>query len=120
MNKINRFLLGYMIMITLLCAYMCYLAFYHNEGNEKLANQVQSTMMKEKKANQTKDKKKITYELAIKNKELVVINTKTKEVFEYTDLNEDHLPVEVKKMLNSKTLFYSAEDVYHFLESYSS
>ena len=32
MKKINRFLIIYMIVITVLCAYMCYLAFTRNEN----------------------------------------------------------------------------------------
>lgn len=36
MKKINRFLIIYMIVITVLCAYMCYLAFTRNENIDKI------------------------------------------------------------------------------------
>lgn len=121
MNKINRFLLVYMITITTLCIYMCYLAFYQRESNEKLVNKVQSTIAKDEVKDTTKaKKKKTTYHLAIREDELVVVTTQTKEIFEYTDIKKEHLPVEIQKMLKNKTLFYSPEEVYHFLESYSS
>ena len=45
---------------------------------------------------------------------------KTKEIFEYTDLTKNDLPDEVHQMLKEKKKFHSVEEVYHFLESYSS
>ena len=36
MKKINRFLMIYMVVITVLCIYMCYLAFSTNEKKDNL------------------------------------------------------------------------------------
>ena len=38
MNKVNRFLLVYIIVITALCGYMCYTAFY-KQDKEKVIHQ---------------------------------------------------------------------------------
>jgi len=51
---------------------------------------------------------------------LVILNNQTKEIFEYTDLTKNDLPDEVHQMLKEKKKFHSVEEVYHFLESYSS
>lgn len=120
MNKVNRFLLVYIIVITALCGYMCYTAFY-KQDKEKVIHQVQSTAAKkEKEQASTAAQIKITYGLAIKEGNLVVINNQTKEVFEYTDMKEEDLPKDVLQMLQKKEVFESREEVYHFLESYSS
>ena len=50
MKKINRFLIIYMIVITVLCAYMCYLAFTRNENIDKIQDvrsQVTTTVLKQ-------------------------------------------------------------------------
>lgn len=122
MNKINRFLLIYMVIITVLCGYMCYAAFYKKDKvKEKLIHQVQSTITRqEKEQAATTAKIKITYGLAIRDGNLVVVNNHTKEVFEYTDMKEEELPADILRMLKKKKVFESREEVYHFLESYSS
>ena len=51
---------------------------------------------------------------------LAVINNKTKEVFEYTDMKKENLPADIKNMLKENFIFENREEVYHFLESYSS
>ena len=122
MNKINRFLLLYMIVITVLCGYMCYVAFYKkDEAKEKLIHQVQSTIThQEKEQKATTAKPKVTYGLEIREGHLVVINNQTKEIFEYTDMKKEELPADILKMLKTKKVFETREEVYHFLESYSS
>lgn len=122
MNKINRFLLLYMIVITVLCGYMCYVAFYKkDEAKEKLIHQVQSTIThQEKEQKATTAKPKVTYGLEIRDGHLVVINNQTKEIFEYTDMKKEELPADILKMLKTKKVFETREEVYHFLESYSS
>ncbi len=123
MNKINRFLLIYMVIITALCGYMCYAAFYKkDEEKEKLIHQVQSTITRQEKEQTaaTTAKIKITYGLSIRDGHLVVINNHTKEVFEYTDMKKEDLPADILRMLKKKKVFESREEVYHFLESYSS
>ena len=113
MKKINRFLIIYMIVITVLCAYMCYLAFTRNENIDKIQevrSQVTTTVLKE----QTKAEKKIL------DGSLAVINNKTKEVFEYTDMKKENLPADILNMLKENFVFENREEVYHFLESYSS
>ena len=124
MNKINRFLLIYMVVITTLCGYMCYVAFYQKDtSQDKLVHQVQSTIIKEqtkKEQAETTKKKKTTYGLALRDGSLVILNNQTKEIFEYTDLTKNDLPDEVHQMLKEKKKFHSVEEVYHFLESYSS
>ena len=95
MKKINRFLIIYMIVITVLCAYMCYLAFTRNENIDKIQevrSQVTTTVLKEQ----------------------------TKEVFEYTDMKKENLPADILNMLKENFVFENREEVYHFLESYSS
>lgn len=71
MNKINRFLLIYMVVITTLCGYMCYVAFYQKDtSQDKLVHQVQSTIIKEqttKEQAETSKKKKTTYGLALRD-----------------------------------------------------
>ena len=50
----------------------------------------------------------------------MVINNHTREVFEYTDMKQEDLPSDILKMIQDKKIFESREEVYHFLESYSS
>lgn len=124
MNKINRFLLIYMVVITTLCGYMCYVAFYQKDNSQdKLVHQVQSTIIKEQTTKEqaaTNKKEKTTYGLAVRDGSLVILNNQTKEIFEYTDLKKSDLPDEINQMLKEKKKFHSVEEVYHFLESYSS
>lgn len=121
MNKINRFLLIYIIVITVLCGYMCYVAFYKKDAaKDKLIHQVQSTITKQEKETTTAEKKKETYGLSIHDGHLVIINNQTKEVFEYTDMERKDLPADVLRMLKEKKVFWTKEEVYHFLESCSS
>ena len=49
-----------------------------------------------------------------------MINNKTKEVFEYTDMKKENLPSDILNMLKENFVFENREEVYHFLESYSS
>lgn len=123
MNKIHRFLMVYMIVITILCGYMCYVAFYRKETRkEQLIHQVQSTVIrKEKEYRKTStEKKRESYGLSVKDGNLVIVNNLTKEIFEYTDMKEEELSADILKMLKQKKIFKSREEVYHFLESYSS
>lgn len=122
MNKVNRFLLIYIVVITVLCGYMYYAAFYKEDvGKNKQIHQVQSTVTEAStKVSVTTTEQKITYGLKIKDGTLVVINNHTKEVFEYTDMKKEDLPEDVLEMLRNKTVFEDQEEVYHFLESYSS
>ena len=121
MNKINRFLIIYMIVITALCAYMCYLAFSRKKDQAPI-EQVRSESVKQatKKQEKTKKKTKATYSLKILDGNLAVINNKTKEIFEYTDMKKENLPSDVLTMLRENFVFENREEVYHFLESYSS
>ena len=91
-----------MVVITVLCICMCYLAFSANEKKDNLK------------------KVKATYSLKILDGSLAVINNKTKEVFEYTDMKKENLPADIKNMLKENFIFENREEVYHFLESYSS
>ena len=121
MKKINRFLIMYMIVITVLCADMCYLAFSRNENMDKIQevrSQVTTTALKKP----TKAEKKVTatYSLKILDGSLAVINNKTKEVFEYTDMKKENLQSDILNMLKENFVFENREEVYHFLESYSS
>ena len=113
MKKINRFLMIYMVVITVLCIYMCYLAFSANEKKDNLKEvRSQITTTAEKKQNKAVKKVKAKYSLKI--------NNKTKEVFEYTDMKKENLPADIKNMLKENFIFENREEVYHFLESYSS
>ena len=114
MKKINRFLMIYMVVITVLCIYMCYLAFSTNEVRSQI------TTTAENKQTKTVKKVKATYSLKILDGSLAVINNKTKEVFEYTDMKKENLPADIKNMLKENFIFENREEVYHFLESYSS
>lgn len=122
MNKVNRFLLIYIVVITVLCGYMYYAAFYKEDvGKSQQIHQVQSTVTEAStKTSVTTTEEKITYGLKIKDGTLVVINNHTKEVFEYTDMKKEDLPEDILIMLRDKTVFEDQEEVYHFLESYSS
>ena len=73
-----------------------------------------------KKTDQSSQKVKATYSLKILDGSLAVINNKTKEVFEYTDMKKENLPADIKNMLKENFIFENREEVYHFLESYSS
>lgn len=120
MNKVNRFLLIYIVVITALCGYMCYTAF-EKQGKDKVIHQVQSTAAKkEKERTTTAAQIKTTYGLEIKEGNLVVVNNYTKEVFEYTDMKKEDLPSDILQMIQDHKVFESREEVYHFLESYSS
>ena len=119
MKKINRFLMIYMVVITVLCICMCYLAFSANEKKDNL-KEVRSQTTAEKKQTKAVKKVKATYSLKILDGSLAVINNKTKEVFEYTDMKKENLPADIKNMLKENFIFENREEVYHFLESYSS
>ena len=119
MKKINRFLMIYMVVITVLCICMCYLAFSANEKKDNL-KEVRSQITTEKKQTKAVKKVKATYSLKILDGSLAVINNKTKEVFEYTDMKKENLPADIKNMLKENFIFENREEVYHFLESYSS
>lgn len=121
MRKINRFLMIYMVVITVLCICMCYLAFSRNEKANNLKEvRSQVTTTAAKKQSKTVNKVKATYSLKILDGSLAVINNKTKEVFEYTDMKKENLPADIKHMLKENFIFENREEVYHFLESYSS
>ena len=115
MKKINRFLMIYMVVITVLCICMCYLAFSANEKKDNL-KEVRSQITTTADKKQTKAVKKVK----ILDGSLAVINNKTKEVFEYTDMKKENLPADIKNMLKENFIFENREEVYHFLESYSS
>ena len=100
------------------------MAFYQKDNSQdKLVHQVQSTIIKEQTTKEqaaTNKKEKTTYGLAVRDGSLVILNNQTKEIFEYTDLKKSDLPDEINQMLKEKKKFHSVEEVYHFLESYSS
>ena len=104
-----------MVVITVLCICMCYLAFSANEKKDNLI-----TTTADKKQTKAVKKVKATYSLKILDGSLAVINNKTKEVFEYTDMKKENLPADIKNMLKENFIFENREEVYHFLESYSS
>ena len=121
MKKINRFLMIYMVVITVLCICMCYLAFSANEKKDNLKEvRSQITTTAEKKQTKAVKKVKATYSLKILDGSLAVINNKTKEDYEYTDMKKETLPADSKNMLKDNIIFENREEVYHFLESYSS
>ena len=100
---------------------MCYLAFSANEKKDNLKEvRSQITTTAEKKQAKAVKKVKATYSLKILDGSLAVINNKTKEVFEYTDMKKENLPADIKNMLKENFIFENREEVYHFLESYSS
>ena len=110
-----------MVVITVLCICMCYLAFSRNENADNLKEvRSQVTTAVAKKQPKTVKKVKVTYSLKILNGSLAVINNKTKKVFEYTDMKKENLPTDIKNMLKENFIFENREEVYHFLESYSS
>lgn len=60
-----------------------------------------------------------TYYMKMKNDNIIVYN-KDHTVYEYTDLEPEFLPEDVKKNLVSGITFQNQEDLYEFLETYSS
>ena len=85
---------------------MCYLAFSANEKKDNL-KEVRSQITTTAEKNQTKAVKKVkaTYSLKILDGSLAVINNKTKEVFEYTDMKKENLPADIKNMLKENFIF---------------
>lgn len=57
MKKINRFLMIYMVVITVLCIYMCYLAFSANEKKDNL-KEVRSQITTTAEKNRTKQSRR--------------------------------------------------------------
>ena len=51
---------------------------------------------------------------------LVVYDTKTQSIFAQTGIETDTLPVELQSELDTGLFFQTEEDLYNFLESYSS
>ena len=91
-----------MVVITVLCICMCYLAFSANEKKDNLKEvRSQITTTAEKKQTKAVKKVKATYSLKILDGSLAVINNKTKEVFEYTDMKKENLPADIKKRILS-------------------
>jgi len=108
MKKINRFLMIYMVVITVLCICMCYLAFSANEKKDNLKEvRSQITTTAEKKQTKAVKKVKATYSLKILDGSLAVINNKTKEVFEYTDMKK-----EISPEFTGRNLFLKTEKKY--------
>ena len=96
-------------------------AFIYKKDKNKVIHQVQSTAaQKEKQTTAATAQARTTYGLAIKEGSLVVVNNHTKEVFEYTDMKKEDLPSDILQMIQDHKVFESREEVYHFLESYSS
>ena len=121
MKKINRFLLVYIMILTVLCGYMYYVAFYKKDhAKDQLIHQVQSTIQKQEKKKAAALGQKTTYGLAFLNGNLVIVNNRTKKIFEYTDMKEEKLPKEIRQMMKQKKVFENRQEVYQFLESYSS
>lgn len=54
------------------------------------------------------------------NGRLVVYETKTQTVYAQTGIETDILPMEIQSKLETGLFFESEEDLYNFLESYSS
>ena len=54
------------------------------------------------------------------NGRLVVYETKTQAVYAQTGIETDTLPAEIKTELSTGIFFQTEEDLYNFLESYSS
>ena len=77
-----------MVVITVLCICMCYLAFSANEKKHNLKEVRSQITTAEKKQTKAVKKVKATYSLKILDGSLAVINNKTKEVFEYTDMKK--------------------------------
>ena len=55
-----------------------------------------------------KKKVKATYSLKILDGSLAVINNKTKEVFEYTDMKKENLPADILNMLKALVFLLKA------------
>lgn len=62
---------------------------------------------------------KQNYYMKVQGEQIVIFN-KDHSVFEFTDLNLDILPGEIKKELYQGKPFESQEELYEFLETYSS
>ena len=58
MKKINRFLMIYMVVITVLCICMCYLAFSANEKKDNL-KEVRSQITTTAEKKQTKQSRRL-------------------------------------------------------------
>ncbi len=64
----------------------------------------------------------INYQYYIKDEDgrLVVYETKTQDIYAQTGIETETLPVEIQSKLETGIFFQTEEDLYNFLESYSS
>ena len=64
----------------------------------------------------------ISFQYYIKDEDgrLVVYETKTQKIYAQTGIESETLPIDVQTELKAGIFFETAEDLYNFLESYSS
>lgn len=60
-----------------------------------------------------------SYYMKLQGEQIIIFN-RDHSVFEYTDLDPDFLPVEILKKLSQGMDFEDQEELYEFLETYSS
>jgi hypothetical protein len=116
MKRMQRFLIIYGIAVTGVC--MCLAVF----SVTMLGQSRVDTTVKAQQISSEEDAQAVSgpiqYQLAIRTGQVVIL--KNNRIFETTGIEEENMSEELKEEVDQGISFDSAEDVYSFLESYSS
>ena len=115
MKSIYKFFMVYGVVVTGLCIYLVVLSFggltqtNMNDAVEARTTQATNSMDTEEEE---------IFQLGIRDGHVVIL--KGDDVFEVTSIAEDEMSEELRTEVEGGTFFHSEEEVYSFLESYTS
>lgn len=113
MRRIESLLMIYSIIVSVVCLYLVFCLMW------PVTKQTQTPAVKaEPSTATTADYTKDQYHLGIRDGHVVIL--KESEIFETTNIMEDSMSEELRKKVEDGLSFGSAQEVYSFLESYTS
>jgi hypothetical protein len=116
MKGIQRFLMIYAITMTGVCLYLAAFAYTMTEQNR--GNTTVQAQQEQSAATTEADTDVVPFRLAIQTGQVVIL--KNDQIFETTGIEEYNMSQELKEQVEQGVSFDSAQEVYSFLESYSS
>ncbi|MEE1313543.1 MAG: hypothetical protein UHS41_07440 [Lachnospiraceae bacterium] len=117
MKGIHKFFMAYVVVVTGLCIYLAFLSFGQltkapvNESVKAKSTETASTT-------ETEQEEMDTFRLAVRDGHVVIL--KGTSIFETTSIKESEMGEALRKEVENETTFASEEEVYSFLESYTS
>jgi hydrogenase maturation factor len=115
MKGIHKFFICYSVVITGFCIYLAVLSFgglTKSQERESIKARETNTMTT------TQGTKEKVFRLSVRDGHIVILQGE--EIFETTSIAEEDMSDELKKEVEAGTYFDSEEEVYAFLESYTS